>query len=262
MNILQGADVRTDNRATESHHSRTHGRRRGDGEVGRDQDRRSAGAECETRCGRTGACQLAEGALRTCESKGSYCGRDRRDRVPHVRNRAAHASATRGHADGTSAGGAAGRDRPDDRRHRGAAYHRAAVRVRSLSVDRHGLPADVDGVGADLREPVRYPRTQAVLPARRDALRRDLGAVRSRGQADVSSARRHGPADSVSRAAGRRRRDGAGSAVHHRRRHFLAGRTRPLSRACSPPCGAWRRSSGRRWAAGSPTTGRGARASG
>ena len=75
-----------------------------------------------------------------------------------------------------------------------------------------------------------HPRAQAVLSAGCHALHADVRAVRRRRHADVPADRRHGPADSVPRPAGHRRRHGDGAAVHDRRRHLLAGRTRPLSR--------------------------------
>ena len=89
----------------------------------------------------------------------------------------------------------------------------------------------------------------------------DLGAVRRGRRAHVPADRRHGTADSVPRPAGHRRRHGDRAALHDRRRHLLADRARPLSGAVRGASGASRRSSVRRSAAGSPTTGRGAPAS-
>ena len=58
---------------------------------------------------------------------GASADSQRGDGIPHLGHRAAHAcQLSWWHADGIAAGGAAGRDRSDDRRHRGAAHHRVS----------------------------------------------------------------------------------------------------------------------------------------
>src|SRR5262249_24510211 len=79
--------------------------------------------------------------------------------------------------------------------------------------------------------PARHPRPHAVLHAGGADLRRDVGALRRGGHAALPADGRHGSAHSLSRPPGRRRGDGAGTAVHDRRRHLFARRAGPLSGA-------------------------------
>ena len=122
--------------------------------------------------------------------------------------------------------------------------------IRPLPVGRDDLPAHVHPVGPDLREPVGHLRPQAVLHARRDPVRRLVRAVRRGRRIHVPADRRHGPADPLPRTAGRRRRHGHRHPLHDRRRHLFADRARKLPGPLLPRCGASRRSSVRRSAAG------------
>ena len=156
---------------------------------------------------------------------------DRRTTVCDVGPPSPDQAAVDRHDGGDAARRPARRHRSDHRRHRGTAHHRIAVRIRSLPMGRDDLSAVVDRGRADLREPVRSLRPQAVLHERRDPVRAGIGVVRRRRQPDVPAVRRHGTADRLPRIAGHRRRHDYRRAVHDRRRHFLAAGARQVSGA-------------------------------
>ena len=117
-------------------------------------------------------------------------------------------------------GHAARRPRPDDRGHRHADHRPRPRRRREPALDRHRLPAGLDGRDAALRQAQRHPRAAHHAADRH----RDLqpGLPRLRGGAH------DGDAGAGARAPGHRRRRPHRPVPDHHRRHHVAQGARPL----------------------------------